>query len=286
MRQFAQAILSDKPEPPGRLNPAVSPELARIVLRLLAKDPTQRFSGAEEVTKALNSLTLAGRGGAAFSPLQGLRTRVRYLYGAMGTMGLLGASLALFFFLAEGNTLVQPTSPANASPLPSDEPKPVTEKGPSEAALFDEARAALSRGDLEVSKARLEALLQRNPGYAGVAELLLELNDQQWKRANLPMSFQATHDHRIGECSGTLTLEDWGIRYHSEKHEWRWHLDQIRLLERVNRRHLNVETHDKDILVLGKPKRYKFSLSTSLKDDTWSRYQRLASGHVPAATKR
>ena len=64
------------------------------------------------------------------------------------------------------------------------------------------------------------------------------------------------------------------------------HLDQIRLLERVNRRHLNVETHDKDILVLGKPKRYKFSLSTSLKDDTWSRYQRLASGHVPAATKR
>ena len=95
---IAQAILSDKPEPPGRLNPAVSPELARIVLRLLAKDPTQRFSGAEEVTKALNSLTLAGRGGAAFSPLQGLRTRVRYLYGAMGTMGLLGASLALFFF--------------------------------------------------------------------------------------------------------------------------------------------------------------------------------------------
>ena len=69
---IAQAILSDKPEPPGRLNPAVSPELARIVLRLLAKDPTQRFSGAEEVTKALNSLTLAGRGGAAFSPLQGL----------------------------------------------------------------------------------------------------------------------------------------------------------------------------------------------------------------------
>ncbi len=188
---------------------------------------------------------------------------------------MLGASLAFFLFFAEGNTLVQTKSQAIGAPLQGDEREPGGEEEPSEAALFDEARAALSRGDLEVSKAKLEALLQRNPGYAGVSELLIELNDRRWKRANLPMSFAATHDHRIGECSGTLTLEDWGIRYHSEKHEWRWHLDQIRLLERENPRRLHVETHDKDIPVLGRPKSYKFSLSTTLEDDAWSRYQRL-----------
>jgi len=155
------------------------------------------------------------------------------------------------------------------------ERKQVAKEEPSEGTLFDEARAALSRGDLEVSKAKLEALLQRNPGYAGVSELLLDLDEERWERANLPMSFAATHDHRIGECAGTLSLEDWGIRFDSDKHEWRWHLDQIRLLERENQRRLHVETHDKDIPVLGRPKSYKFSLSTTLEDDAWSRYQRL-----------
>ncbi len=56
----AQAILSEEPESPDRLNPAVSPELALIVLRLLAKDPKKRFPEAEEVTKALSSLTVGG----------------------------------------------------------------------------------------------------------------------------------------------------------------------------------------------------------------------------------
>ncbi len=149
-------------------------------------------------------------------------------------MGLLGASLSLFFFFAESNTLVQTKSLASGSPQPSVERKPVGKverkpvgkKKPREGTLFDEARAALSRGDLEVSKAKLEALLQKNPGYAGVSELLLDLDEERWERANLPMSFAATHDHRIGECAGTLSLEDWGIRYDSDKHEWRWHLDQ------------------------------------------------------------
>ena len=281
----AQAILSEKPQSPERLNPAVSPALAGIVLRLIAKDPTKRFPGAEEVAKALDSLTLAGRAGASSSPFQTLRTRVQYLIGAAAMVGLLGAFLSLFFFFLEGKALVQTKPQAGRPPLQrvertsvpvSVERKPVSKEEPSEEVLFDEARAALSLGDLDASRVKLEALLQRNPGYAGVSELLVELDDERWERANLPMTFDATHDHSIGECAGTLSLENWGIRYDSDKHEWRWHLDQIRLLEREDESRLQVETHDKDIPVLGRPKSYKFSLGTTLDDDAWNRYQRLA----------
>lgn len=271
----AQAILSEEPEPPDRINPAVPRRLAQTVLRLLAKDSTKRFSRAEELSAELNPLALTSSHSAPLSPFQRLTVKLRYI-GAMLMVGLLGATLAHFFLSAEGRELA-PTKPKASAPPPQiEKSKPALDNGPSETELFNEARAALSRGDLDTSQTNLEALLKRNPGYSGISEIFIELDDERWKRANLPMSFAAKHDHRIGQCEGTLSLEDWGIRYDSEKHQWRWHLDEIRLMEREDPRHLHVETHDKDLLVLGKPKRFKFSLASALEDDAWDRYRKLA----------
>ena len=46
-------ILRHDPPPPSHLNPACPPELDRIVLRLLAKDPAQRYQSAEEFLSEL-----------------------------------------------------------------------------------------------------------------------------------------------------------------------------------------------------------------------------------------
>jgi len=47
-------------------------------------------------------------------------------------------------------------------------------------------------------------------------------------------------------------------------------------MEREDWSTLNIETFEKDVLVLGKPKRYRFELITALGSRAWSRYRRLA----------
>jgi len=159
--------------------------------------------------------------------------------------------------------------------------KPVEERTPSlplalsDPQLFYEARSALERGDLEGSKARVETLLRRSPSFPGASELLAEVGDRLWRKT-LPLRVRAKHGHRIGGCEGTVTFAAWGIRYSSADHEWEWKFDEIRVMERANRRSFYVETYEKDVLVLGKPKSYRFALRDSLGDDVWSRYQRLA----------
>jgi hypothetical protein len=146
---------------------------------------------------------------------------------------------------------------------------------PAEAQLFYRARLAFERGDLEDSMGQLEALLRANPSFEGASELFVRVHDEIWKKS-LPLSFRAKHNHRIGDCSGRLTLAAWGIRYSSTDHDWRWDFEEIRLLEKDGRWILNLETHETGILSLGKPKNYKFELRNPMRDEDWSRYRRLA----------
>ncbi|MEE9264584.1 MAG: hypothetical protein V3V11_09025, partial [Vicinamibacteria bacterium] len=53
-------------------------------------------------------------------------------------------------------------------------------------------------------------------------------------------------------------------------------LRAIRVMERTDSRNLIVETYEKDILGMGKPKRYRLNLTEPLEPETWSRYQRIA----------
>ena len=48
--------VSETPEPPSRLNPAVVPELEFVVLRALAKDPAERYADADEFIAALEAV--------------------------------------------------------------------------------------------------------------------------------------------------------------------------------------------------------------------------------------
>jgi len=52
------AHLHQAPQSPAEVNPRVSPELARIILKALAKNPAERFASAEEFLVALKSIAM------------------------------------------------------------------------------------------------------------------------------------------------------------------------------------------------------------------------------------
>lgn len=60
---IAQRLVADPP-PPRALHPAVSPELERVVLRALARDPAQRYESAAAFREALQAAARAYRAGA------------------------------------------------------------------------------------------------------------------------------------------------------------------------------------------------------------------------------
>ena len=51
--EIARQHVEDKPPKPRSLNPEISPELERIILRCLAKDPGERFESGEALSEAL-----------------------------------------------------------------------------------------------------------------------------------------------------------------------------------------------------------------------------------------
>lgn len=53
---LAMKHIEEPPPPPRRLNPSIPPVVEQIVLRALAKDPSRRFSTAEEMSRALRTV--------------------------------------------------------------------------------------------------------------------------------------------------------------------------------------------------------------------------------------
>ena len=96
-----------------------------------------------------------------------------------------------------------------------------------------------------------------------------ESSDDELFRKSLPLTFTAKHSHRIGSCTGSLRLEDWGVEFRSREHDpWRWRFGEIRAVERENARSLHVEAGGKD---------YNFSfVGKPPTDADWARYRKLA----------
>jgi serine/threonine protein kinase len=68
------AHVNAPPQPPGEINPGISPELEQIILKALAKDPAGRFQTAEEFRAALQTIQPAPANAAAavlLPPLKG-----------------------------------------------------------------------------------------------------------------------------------------------------------------------------------------------------------------------
>jgi serine/threonine protein kinase/Tol biopolymer transport system component len=98
-----RSLLEDRPEPPSRLRPEVTPELDRIVARMLARSPAERYPSAAEALADLSALQTALAGPAPMT----LRRRA----------GLWAAALVLAIALSAGGFLVleRPAGPVHAT---------------------------------------------------------------------------------------------------------------------------------------------------------------------------
>ncbi|HXV62232.1 MAG TPA: hypothetical protein VEK15_16145, partial [Vicinamibacteria bacterium] len=168
--------------------------------------------------------------------------------------------------------------PERPTPAPEISPEPPARPAgdPRLADLFYKGRLALDRGEIVESRTLLEQLLSRDPTFAGAADLHRLVTDQIWERT-LPLIVGARHNHRLGGCLGELSLTALGVRFVSSEHSWAWAVrtGDIRVLERPDPETFVVETFEKDVLGLGKNKRYLFELENPLSDDDWARYLRL-----------
>jgi hypothetical protein len=142
--------------------------------------------------------------------------------------------------------------------------------------LFHGSRNAAAKGELQVAEQKLEALLETNPEFEGATDLLLDVSSRL-VLPSLPLEFSARHDHLIGSCTGTLTLQEWGVEYLSREHgllQWRFH--QIHRMETTGVARLSLETYEGDMLGLRSNKNYNFTLlNTPLEEDQAKRYDRL-----------
>ena len=165
------------------------------------------------------------------------------------------------------------------------EPPPVAQTDPSDAELFAEAENALARGELAVSKTKLDALLKINPGFSGAAELMERLEHRIWT-TTLPRSFAARHNHRIGGCDGVLSLTYTGLSFRSNDHEWAWAYDKLIGLDRPDAVNFYVVTSDRDLLGILSNKRFTFRLEEVFSDDDWRFFRKTVLDRDPAPAPR
>ncbi len=101
--QLIEAILRQQPVPPKSLNPRLSPELERITLRCLEKQPQDRYASAREVTVELRRLALPLTSVWAHLPLAAPRVRRRTRFiGVVAGVALTALVTAMWLFNVAG----------------------------------------------------------------------------------------------------------------------------------------------------------------------------------------
>lgn len=58
--EILAAHVNTEPTPPGKVNPEIPPELDRVIMKALSKEPSQRFQSAGEFREALDGAKLTG----------------------------------------------------------------------------------------------------------------------------------------------------------------------------------------------------------------------------------
>ncbi len=281
---IASMVLHKDPIPPSESAPGIPSDLDGVIARALAKPVDQRYATARELEEDLHLVRRGARPCGATSPGEKTRAqpaasvepsqpqperlkqnglelnkRLKYLGGKLWTFAkwrkrwvtalfLLCVGCGTLFFRHDIEQLV----------------------------LFYQAKWAADNGDFLRSESKLEMLLEKDSEDEGTSDLLLEVSLELLK-PHLPLTFAARHDHRIGNCTGSLALHDWGVEYISRKHgEWRWQFDQMLDMWRDNKWGFSLETNEDDMLGLLASKRYNFTLMNEpLEEEWWKRYRRL-----------
>jgi serine/threonine-protein kinase len=142
--------------------------------------------------------------------------------------------------------------------------------------LFYDAARAARNGDFATSEEQLETLLAANPDFDRARSLLLDVSSDL-VLPTLPRELTVKHNHRLGSCSGRLTLREDGIAYSSKSHGlWQWRFGHIREMDVRSSRGFVIQTREDDMLGLLSSKNYNFSLlSDSPEEHFWKRYERL-----------
>ena len=103
--------LHDDPKPLSALNPALPPELADIVGKLIAKKPEQRYPDAEALLKDLRPL-VASASSAMFTAPTARRPRTMWM-GMVALLVVLAAGAGWWFRSVQRNTVSEVALPAN-----------------------------------------------------------------------------------------------------------------------------------------------------------------------------
>ncbi len=191
--------------------------------------------------------------------------------------GDFAASRSMLTALLRRNPTFEGAAELSVQTIPdseSDELPLVAETSEVDAQLFYDARVAFDRGELEASTDGLDTLLRNNPSFVGAAQLLVDVNDAKWQRS-LPRTLAVVHNHRLGECEGTVTLGAESIEFVSSEHERFWSFADIRTITMPRPSELVIETHEIELLTLGRPKNYRLFLADPMPDISWARYERL-----------
>src|SRR4029077_14689997 len=136
---IAYKQVSAEPRPPSAVNPAVPPALDAVVLRALAKDPSQRYANAEEFIAVLvrERAALGGSPGTAVLSATGQGEEGHggegLLAGAAAAAALMGASGA--GPAARAALWGAPSAPPSAAQPPQGASRP-DGSGPSTGALL------------------------------------------------------------------------------------------------------------------------------------------------------
>lgn len=108
-------VLNETPPPIGEVNPAVPAELERLIERLLAKDPANRYPSAADLSTELRHLAEAGIKAPRWPRLR--LWRRRYQYWALGAAAVVALAVVLGLGVHAGfiNYAPKPAAPARAA---------------------------------------------------------------------------------------------------------------------------------------------------------------------------
>ena len=219
-RDILRALQSEEPRPIGTLVPDLPPELAAIVMRLLAKDPAARFPTAEALKRECERLKLVSEHGAALE-VQKKGGLQRVLAGGL-LLVVLGAS-GWFFFLRGSSEpgSPEPLTPPRERPAADLDPEFFADPSASDPAAPDE-EAVLRAREREAREllrelpaglapaeraAALEGFVSRHPGTEAARSAEAELAALRAAAAAPAVATPAALDQAERELRAVLEAE-------------------------------------------------------------------------------